>query len=314
MALKNLLRGAAASLGKDKSMHHSPPDRRILEGRTLFVGLGAMKAGTSWVSDYLQAHPAVFHSPLKEMNFFSRFDDDALRITPLEDQRALWSNTLEYWRERTRNILLEKAWAYPPSREQYETLQAIAELEIAREEGDYLDFFARRIGSQKVFGEICPQYAFLSPQMFRRITQMGFDTRFLFFMRDPASRMVSNIQHLLRRSDFDVDAFIQGLHPGVSEYARSNYLITLRNHQEAGTNAPLKVFIYEELFNERAVSELCAFLGIANRKADFSRRVNAARGADLSEDQKSRIREKLDPVYRELEGYFGAAKPASWKW
>ena len=35
-----------------------------------FVGLGAQKTGTSWLWEYLQSHPEVGASPIKEMHFF----------------------------------------------------------------------------------------------------------------------------------------------------------------------------------------------------------------------------------------------------
>ncbi len=42
-----------------------------LDGKTLFVGVGAMKTGTTWLSQYLKTHPEAYHSSLKEVNFFN---------------------------------------------------------------------------------------------------------------------------------------------------------------------------------------------------------------------------------------------------
>jgi hypothetical protein len=42
-----------------------------LKHRHLVIGLGAMKTGTTWLSDYLASHPQFFHSPVKEMNSFA---------------------------------------------------------------------------------------------------------------------------------------------------------------------------------------------------------------------------------------------------
>jgi flagellin-specific chaperone FliS len=35
-----------------------------------FVGIGAQKAGTTWLANYLDAHPQVAFSPIKELHFF----------------------------------------------------------------------------------------------------------------------------------------------------------------------------------------------------------------------------------------------------
>lgn len=48
-----------------------PPPSLPLAQRQLVIGLGAMKSGTTWLSDYLGSHPAFFHSPIKEMNAFA---------------------------------------------------------------------------------------------------------------------------------------------------------------------------------------------------------------------------------------------------
>ena len=45
--------------------------RSALDGRTMILGVGAQKAGTSWLFDYLAGDPAIFAPPLKEMHFFN---------------------------------------------------------------------------------------------------------------------------------------------------------------------------------------------------------------------------------------------------
>ena len=109
------------------SMYDFPPDLSVLNGRTLFIGLGAMKAGTSWVSEYLRGHPGVYHSPIKEMNFFNKLA-----------QNPLSSIGPDFRMRRMRKILLEDNCVYPPTKNKYETLQALAELDALESENDYL--------------------------------------------------------------------------------------------------------------------------------------------------------------------------------
>src|SRR5215208_108045 len=43
----------------------------VFEGdRTYFVGIGAQKAGTTWLHDYLSSRPDTFMSPIKELHYF----------------------------------------------------------------------------------------------------------------------------------------------------------------------------------------------------------------------------------------------------
>jgi len=41
-----------------------------LNSRTFFLGIGAQKSGTSWLSNYFKSHPEILMSPIKEMTFF----------------------------------------------------------------------------------------------------------------------------------------------------------------------------------------------------------------------------------------------------
>lgn len=279
------------------------PDLDLLNGRILFIGLGAMKAGTSWVSDYLRDDPNVLHSPIKEMNFFNQLDPNPL------------STFGERFRQsRMRAILLEKDWDYPPNQKSYETLKALAELGALKTQADYCSYFARRIADQTHFGEVCPQYSLIPPQTYRRIEDMGFDTRLMFFMRDPTDRLASNIQHNLRKNSFDIDEAIAGIDPKQNWYKRSNYKTTLENFRKAGTSMRLESYVYEDLFSEGTVRRLCNFLEVNYRTPNFNKQVNVARGPKISTDQKARIRVKLDPLYRDLADYFGADKPTKWRW
>lgn len=285
------------------SIDDRPVDLSVLRNRRMFIGLGAMKAGTTWVSEYLKAHPEVFHSPIKEMNFFNRLHPNPLR--GMGDRLR---------QERMQTILLDKNWEYPPSERNYETLKTLAELGRLESTDDYLRYFARRVEEQEVFGEICPQYLTLPAQTYQMIGGLGVHVTLLLFLRDPTDRMASNIQHNLRRQDDAIDRFIDEIEPDNLLWKRGDYLAPFRNLEASGTDLPLEVFIYEDLFNEASVARLCNVLGITERSADFDLRANPSRGPRVSEQQKLRIREKLQPVYDELANFFGDAKPSAWRW
>lgn len=41
-----------------------------MKREVFFLGVGAQKAGTSWIGKYLNSHPQVFMSPIKELHYF----------------------------------------------------------------------------------------------------------------------------------------------------------------------------------------------------------------------------------------------------
>ena len=45
---------------------------------TLLFCAGAVKAGTSWLYEYLRGHPETYLRSIKEMQFFNKLDEGAL--------------------------------------------------------------------------------------------------------------------------------------------------------------------------------------------------------------------------------------------
>lgn len=283
-------------------------DRKLisnLEGRRMFVGLGAMKSGTSWLSVYLKSHPDVFQSPVKEMNFFNT-------LVPNSDINI--GQGLRFF--KMKQVLLQNGWRGLFRLQRYKKMRDLIILGHLNGNTDaYLQYFASRIGEEKLFGEICTSYACLPPEGYQRIAELGYDLRMFFIMRDPTDRAISHIQHHRRRhSNLNVDDEIERMRIGYNLYDRSNYTETIRSVSKGAPNTPFETFIYEDLFTEKTMMSFCDFLGIKYIDPDFSKEVNVARTPGVNEKQAIRIREKLEPVYRDLEKFFGNGKPKSWKW
>lgn len=58
----------------------------------------------------------------------------------------------------------------------------------------------------------------------------------------------------------------------------------------------------------------CDWLNLDYRKPDVDKRMNAGRGEDLTEQQLQRLRERLDPLYRDLEARGFRAEAPGWWW
>ena len=276
-----------------------------LDGKTLFVGLGAMKTGTTWLSQYLRTHPEAYHSSLKEVNFFNTLVPNIRRN--MGERRRL---------DILNNLILKHPAPEPFPPKARAKMYDIAEIgHFNRDTKKYFSFFAERVGDCSIFGEISTSYSTLPPEGFRIIAESHPDTRMFLIMRDPTSRAVSHVQHKMRRqTDMDVDAEIEQIEPGNIVYERSDYPKALNAIAKGAVNAPFLAMVYENLFTEKTVREFCEFLGIGYHKPDFGRRVNAARTVEFTQAQKDRIREKLDPIYVQMDQYFGEDKPAKWLW
>ncbi|OYU20131.1 MAG: hypothetical protein CFE34_01500 [Rhodobacteraceae bacterium PARR1] len=272
-----------------------------LRQRRLVIGLGAMKSGTTWLSDYLGRHPGFFHAPIKEMNVFNR----------------RWPNPLQgdgpafrLW--RMEEIVLDPS--FPRSGKLRMQLRALAELGRIETDQDYLAFFARRMRGQGAFGEISPSYALLPPEALRQMAGLTDDVRFVFLMRDPVARMASQIQHLRRRlrRESTVDEVMAEVLPGSPLWQRGEYGRTLDALAVAGVR--FKVLIYEDMFQDSTIRDLCHWLGLAHSAPDFAKRLNVAQGDPLTGAQLDQLRDKLAPVYADLAARFGADRPMAWRW
>lgn len=267
----------------------------------MVIGLGASKSGTTWLWQYLVRNRNFLHSPIKELHFFSRMfgNQDS------NDGAAVLEANL-------RDLVLRHRWIL--AGRNLDRVRALAQATGAKTVDDYLQYFSDRIGNESHFGEISPSYSDLSKDAISYISNIAEDVRFLFVMRDPAARAVSHIGHLRRRGHLidSVDAVIESIDCRSRIYRRSNYGQTLDNIAHLGNRAC--TLVYEDLFNAATLRSLCDWLGLPFARPDFSRRVNAARSASLSEPQKQKVRERLEPIYRDLDARFGGQKPQTWQW
>jgi len=291
---------------KTNSTHTNKDLLKKLDKRSMFIGIGAMKSGTTWLSDYLKKHPAVYHSPIKEMNFFNT-------LVPGPDTHL----GSKFRHKRIKEILTKKTLHSTLSPYKKTKLLDLTELDNLNKNTDaYLQYFGKRIQSEQVFGEISPSYARLPPQGYEIMSNLNNDTRIFFLMRDPVSRTISHFQHILRvNPTLNINEEINNLSPGNSYYERSNYMSTINAVKIGAPNTPFKTFVFEELFTEKAMRTLCSFLNIEYITPNFDKKSNASHNLfELDIDQKNKIREKLNPIYEEMGSYFGPNKSSKWKW
>ena len=288
-----------------------------LQQRQLVIGLGAMKSGTTWLSDYLGSHPEFFHSPIKEMNAFAALFPEnpcypSYIYKPGEAYR-LW---------RMERIVL--SFGQRPPRldrtdaevERFDRLRALAQLGRVDSTDDYMAFFEERIGEQQHFGEISPSYAHLPPDAYACMAKLSGDVRFLFLMRDPTDRAASHLRHARRRVDKDVelDQLLERVDSTSSIFIRSDYRYTLNTLRSRGLQDRCRFLIYEDLFSQDCVDALCDWLGLDRHEAVLDKRLNPGVGESLSERQLLSLRQRLAPIYDDLRHDPATQGASSWRW
>lgn len=132
-----------------------------------FFIVGAAKAGTTTVYDYLNLHPEVYMSPIKEPHFFSKDIDPSDFLNPYKKQVSF--NIEDYFNQ---DRLTEKHIAH------------FSKLD------DYLKLFENSKG-KKIVGEASTGYLF-SQIAAKEIKKHNTSAKIIIILRDPLERILSH--------------------------------------------------------------------------------------------------------------------------
>lgn len=273
--------------------------------KTFFVGLGAQKAGTTWVAQYLRAHPEVFIPKYKELHFFNanigfgKEDSEHTRF-------------LKKFQEITANHKLDPK--KPQSLDYYERLEHLIDrLRLIGHPELYLDNFLKRVQPEhKVFGEITPSYALLDEGGFWKMRDTYRPIRALFLMRDPVSRIWSNLWFKNSKSpNYDPHARWPEALKDAGIMGRTRYDLAVQRMENVFAPEEIMFGFFETLFNEDFVRKLCSFLDITYRPADFSANPNPTKSTKKEKPKQfvSAVRQELSCVYDFTRARFGADCP-----
>lgn len=278
----------------------------------IIFGIGAQKAGTTWLHRFLSSHPDCHAPKAKELHYF----DDLYGPAPyffLNQRIGRMSK------------LLESGTDAPQTAVRVQRLASIIGMFGVRSSGDahssYLDFILDGYEGQKIAIDITPAYATLGVEGFRQMLSAAPGAGFIFILRDPIERLWSSIRMKVKRSQahgersFDLDRFVDQVLSGElpSKVVRSDYCATLKTLEAVAPRDSIHIAFYEELFTPEAIGRLCDFLGIQNWPADMANKVNEGCMIDKPDGFDDRAMMVLRPVYEQLEARFGSAIPKSWK-
>ena len=139
-----------------------------------FVGIGAQKAATSWLAQYLDDHPQVGFSPIKELHYFDT------------EYCADFCGTFH---QKMAARLAKTASMAPvdPHRKLMIKLKMLGlRVQMADDPLVYRSYFDRVRKPQHVtVGEITPSYSMMDSRGFAAIKKMMPAAKFILILRDP---------------------------------------------------------------------------------------------------------------------------------
>jgi hypothetical protein len=269
-----------------------------------FIGIGAQKAGTTWLYRNLQGHPQIW-MPKKEVHFFYQKINDtsfSLRTRLLgggSEDRA-WRQQVRHWT----GVHLRKfslpglLWVYryymrPP------------------DDGWYAALFAA--GEGKTTGEITPNYSVLDREQIAHVREIMPEARIIFLMRNPVERawsqtvMYFDKRERRRVEEVREEEFLEFTRTQSSLH--TDYLRTLENWGAFFPERQIFVGFLEDIhfYPNRLLARAYRFLGV-DPSADYRVIRRRIHSRDV-ERMPTRLAVGLAGAYledaRALEGRFG---------
>ncbi len=300
------------------------------------LGVGAHKAGTSFLYRALDPHPQVAFSRPKEMHVFdahflpgmcgqfhrrrcAALADRLAGETPAPDQAGRHGALITALRAEAdgaagaaRDLLAAEAADPDPARKP-RVAAMLAHVRMHDDLGLYAAMFRDRVRDHALTGDITPAYQMLEAAHFgaiRALLAPDFDLRVVFLMRDPVDRIFSAMRMDDRngnRTENLAHERFTGTFAAEKHRRRTEYHRLIGALESVFAPEELHYAFYESLFGPEEFGRLADFLGLDGLAPDFGTRVNASPtlGA-LPPEAIAAARDFYAPVYDFCMARFGA--------
>lgn len=235
--------------------------------RTFVLGLGAQKAGTSWVYAQLAKLPEFKAPNSKEMHIF-----DAVHL----EECALFRRRVE---KSFGEALLK-------GRSHYENSFVTKRMQMMLNQGEYFRYYDDLMDAEHcISADVTPSYSGLPVEVLRSIRaefeKRSIRTRVVFFMREPVARLESAIRMRLRNiskiEDISPDRMMtrmKKLAQSDVDRVRSSYRDTVDRIRTCFGEDEVHSGFYETMFQAGELARLGAFLDIDVSGFDVVEKVN----------------------------------------
>lgn len=241
-----------------------------------FLIIGAAKAGTTSLYEYLKQHPQIWMSPIKETNFF-----------------ALEGETLGF---------------RGPGDQNYINKFSITEIE------NYLKLF-QGVENQIAIGEASPLYLY-SPKAPKSIRYYTPDTKLIVILRNPIERAYSHFLMFVRDGREPISDFTEALEQEKNrrqdywewawQYVSVGfYYVQLQRYFDTFDHSQISIYLFED-FNINPVNVLQNIFQFLGVNSSFIPNMSVRHNVSISKHQNPpelllelEVRKRLIEVYRE---------------
>lgn len=274
--------------------------RKRREKPVFLLGVGAQKAGTSFIYQSLMTSTEVALSHPKELHVFDAYfrPDICGQFSKRKEEK------LQRLRRET-NITSKR-------RQKKRLREMKQQARMTYDLSAYVRYFKRLGADARLTGEITPSYSTLYRQHFESIRDLldsTFDLRIVYLMRDPIDRLYSAMRmddrDLGRETNLAHDRFVNGFRER-KHLERSYYERVIPDLEAVFGNDRVFFGFFETIFSQKEFDRLTDFLNVQRIEPEFGCRVNASpqRGV-LSPEAKAEAYRHLQKTYDYCRARFG---------
>ena len=292
-----------------------------LENKTVFIGIGAQKAGTSWLNDTLMKYDSVVTPHIKELHYFDvKWLDKDINPVAIYKSRAkelqqISNNVSTTIQNKCESLVADKNFGTITQsedklfgngylekyelRKRCERIINLANVLAIKNDSDYLDYFAKLAIDKDIVGEITPSYSLLPDEGFTHIKTLIPHAKIIFIMRDPIDRFISQLKFKGKRhafrglEDYDVLKNFEAMLDNIKFIRRSDYETTIKKIRKTVDSDHLLILFYEKLLYEDTVGQYRRIESYLNLQPKDDHEILSWKDEKSNETKKIEISSKL---------------------
>lgn len=265
-----------------------------------FLGIGAQKAGTTWLAHNLAAHPDIYIPARKEIHYFDR------------DWKYPTSNVLAPAVPAARPLGIKRHNRLFRKKVRRQIKHALRQGDWSQLRWDMRYYFGAcddnwyaslfREGAGKVIGEVTPAYSVLDEADVAHVKALMPRCRVIFVLRNPIDRAWSQVRMQIRKKRLRARSSIEEVQPFLDAPAqrlRSDYVRTLAAWEKHFPKEQMFIGFYDDIVSDPRgfMEQVFEFLSIDPASGISSNVMSARINSSLERDMPEAVRHYLCEQY-----------------